>query len=117
MILIQVRYWWKTPNEAPLHFSSSSLRELASAELPPFSLGDVTANDVMAGDVNGNTCTEDGLEEIVQENKALKESLLEVRNPCYIRRFSKSLLHTNRHMTMLHRKYNYRNILTENTHI
>ncbi|XP_052805701.1 uncharacterized protein LOC128235041 isoform X2 [Mya arenaria] len=67
--LPKVRYWWKTPNDVSLRVSSSSLRELASAELPPFQIGDLNGNTVLP---HG-----DGIVEIVEENKALKDSLME----------------------------------------
>jgi hypothetical protein len=66
---LKVQYWWKTPDDASPRISSSSLREIASAEIPPLHLGDE----------NANTYNDDGLLNIVEENKALKESLLEVR--------------------------------------
>lgn len=63
-----MQYWWKTPDDVSPRISASSVRELASAEIPPFQIGDV----------NGNTYDDDGILNIIEENKALKESLLEV---------------------------------------
>ncbi|XP_053408563.1 probable G-protein coupled receptor 156 [Mercenaria mercenaria] len=67
LFLPKVQYWWKTPDDTSPRISTASLREIASADIPPFHLGDE----------NANTYPDDGLLNIVEENKALKESLLE----------------------------------------
>ncbi|KAL4228576.1 hypothetical protein ACF0H5_011626 [Mactra antiquata] len=89
LFLPKVRYWWKTPDDVSPRISTSSLKELASAELPTFPAGcradkppytDGKIPDIShypEGDLNGNIFTDDCLLDIVEENKKLKESLCE----------------------------------------
>lgn len=67
LFLPRVHYWWTTPDDASPRISSASARELTSAEIPRFPLQDY----------NANTYENDGILEIVEENKTLKDSLLE----------------------------------------
>lgn len=67
LFLPKVRHWWHTPNLLTSQISSASLRGHVSSELPSLSLGDQ----------NRNLYQNDGLMELVEENKALKETLQE----------------------------------------
>ncbi|KAH3868443.1 hypothetical protein DPMN_031589 [Dreissena polymorpha] len=67
LFLPKVNYWWKTPNDVSTRISTSSLKEIASAVIP----------QVGVGDYNGNICPDDGIAEIVEENKILRESIAE----------------------------------------
>ena len=60
-------YWWKTPENISPRISTATLKDV-NPRVP----------DQLSGDVNGNWYPDEGLHDIVEENKQLKDSLEEV---------------------------------------